>query len=333
MHAHLGHLIGNMLFLWIFGMIVEGNLGWWKFLALYLGLGISETAIEQSMLFWFDHGRAVGASGVIFSLLGICLVWAPETEIECQLIVGRLGFMRWAEIQITVLWMAIVYIGLNAYAAWRLGFRPNSAAAHTLGAAIGIAFGVAALKRRWVDCDGWDLFSVMSGSYLRQNAARRVRPIGPVMLDASHGDAASSANVEAFIEQQKTNDQNTTARTGHTTLSDYEKAIQSSNSGQLTEPELIHHADRLCTDGFQNEAVPLLEEYLSRFENRADIVRLKLAEILIKQQQRPQYGLRVLEELPREPLKPRYEKLRRALAHKAQAMIDDGVLELSGRAW
>jgi hypothetical protein len=76
-----------------------------------------------------------------------------------------------------------------------------------------------------------------------------------------------------------------------------------------------------------------LEEYLKRFEKRADIVRLKLAEILIKTQQRPQYGLRVLDGLPKARLKPRYAKLRQALAHQAQAMIADGVLELSGRAW
>jgi hypothetical protein len=122
-------------------------------------------------------------------------------------------------------------------------------------------------------------------------------------------------------------------RSNDSALAAYENAVKSSNIGQLSEPELIRHADRLCTDGFQNDAVPLLEEYLRRFKHRADIVRVKLAEILIKFQQRPQYGIRVLNELPPGPLKPRYEKLRQSLAHKAQAMIADGVLELSGRAW
>ena len=39
---HFGpiHLIGNMFFLWAFGIVVEGKLGWWKFLAVYLGIGI-----------------------------------------------------------------------------------------------------------------------------------------------------------------------------------------------------------------------------------------------------------------------------------------------------
>ncbi len=121
-------------------------------------------------------------------------------------------------------------------------------------------------------------------------------------------------------------------RVGHSVLKDYELAVRSS-TGQLSESELIRHAESMCTHGFQNEAVPLLEEYLTRFAARADVVRLKLAEVAIKTQQRPQYGLRVLNELPAGALKPRYEILRQALADNARAMIADGVLELSGRAW
>src|SRR6266566_4216395 len=34
MHAGVMHLIGNMFFLWGFGLVVEGKLGWWRFLLL-----------------------------------------------------------------------------------------------------------------------------------------------------------------------------------------------------------------------------------------------------------------------------------------------------------
>ncbi len=138
MHANIAHLVGNMLFLWVFGMIVEARLGWYRFLAAYLALGISAAAAAQMMTFWFDQGFAVGASAAIFALLGMALIWAPDTEIECHWIVGGFGYMRWAEVGVSVLWMAIVYIGLNAFAAWRYGFRPNSAAAHTSGVRTGI---------------------------------------------------------------------------------------------------------------------------------------------------------------------------------------------------
>jgi hypothetical protein len=54
---------------------------------------------------------------------------------------------------------------------------------------------------------------------------------------------------------------------------------------------------------------------------------------LIEQQQRPSYAARVLNELPREGLGEKEEKLRTALEQKAQKMIDEGVLELEGRPW
>ena len=40
---HFGpmHLIGNMFFLWAFGIVVEGKLGWWKFLSVYLVIGVT----------------------------------------------------------------------------------------------------------------------------------------------------------------------------------------------------------------------------------------------------------------------------------------------------
>jgi hypothetical protein len=62
-------------------------------------------------------------------------------------------------------------------------------------------------------------------------------------------------------------------------------------------------------------------------------VRLRLAQILIHEQQRPSYALRVLSGLPAEGLGAKEAKLRRKFENEAQKMVDDGVLELEGRAW
>lgn len=40
LHFGIGHLLGNMFFLWAFGIVVEGKLGWWKFLGVYMAIGI-----------------------------------------------------------------------------------------------------------------------------------------------------------------------------------------------------------------------------------------------------------------------------------------------------
>lgn len=52
-HGGFMHLFGNMVFLWGFGLVVEGKLGWWKFLLVYFGIGISQCTFEQVVTLGF----------------------------------------------------------------------------------------------------------------------------------------------------------------------------------------------------------------------------------------------------------------------------------------
>lgn len=60
LHFGIGHLVGNMFFLWAFGIVVEGKLGWWKFLSVYMTIGIAGGfLIQLTMLGYkpaFDFG-------------------------------------------------------------------------------------------------------------------------------------------------------------------------------------------------------------------------------------------------------------------------------------
>lgn len=49
-HVNGMHLLTNMFFLWGFGIVVEGKLGWWKFLALYLGIAVLGGALIQGTM-------------------------------------------------------------------------------------------------------------------------------------------------------------------------------------------------------------------------------------------------------------------------------------------
>src|SRR5205807_2209890 len=75
MHGGWVHIVGNMLFLWIFGNNVEDVLGKVRFLLWYLAGGLAATALQSFVTLAFGTVRDasipnIGASGAIAAVLG-----------------------------------------------------------------------------------------------------------------------------------------------------------------------------------------------------------------------------------------------------------------------
>lgn len=80
LHAGFAHLIGNMLFLWIFGNNVEEALGHVKFLIFYLACGV--LAGLAQWFFAMQSGiPSLGASGAIAGVLGAYILKYPNARI------------------------------------------------------------------------------------------------------------------------------------------------------------------------------------------------------------------------------------------------------------
>ena len=79
-HAGLGHLGGNMLFLWIFGDNVEDRLGHLRYLAFYVACGTA-AALAQASLDPQSLVPMVGASGAIAGVMGAYLVLYPHSRV------------------------------------------------------------------------------------------------------------------------------------------------------------------------------------------------------------------------------------------------------------
>ena len=78
------------------------------------------------------------------------------------------------------------------------------------------------------------------------------------------------------------------------------------------------------------ESIPLMRDYCRSYPDSADRVRLKLAQILIRDREHPTHALRVLEEIREGSLPGSLETVRVALVNQAQHMVNEGVLELEG---
>lgn len=75
LHANSGHLVGNMLFLAVLGLLVEGALGRGLFFGVYL-LGGAGASLASLAFNWGEPGGALGASGAVAALMGAyCVLW------------------------------------------------------------------------------------------------------------------------------------------------------------------------------------------------------------------------------------------------------------------
>ncbi len=84
LHGGWSHLLGNMLFLWIFGNNVEDKLGRVKFLGFYLGCG-SLAAIAQWVFSQTSYVPSLGASGAIAGVMGAYIIRFPQAPIRTLL--------------------------------------------------------------------------------------------------------------------------------------------------------------------------------------------------------------------------------------------------------
>ena len=105
MHASWMHIIGNMLYLWIFGDNIEDRLGHVKFLIFYLVCGFAASAAHII----FSASSVIpglGASGAIAGVLGAYLILFPKKNVRvlfARQIVNMPAFMvlgLWIALQI-----------------------------------------------------------------------------------------------------------------------------------------------------------------------------------------------------------------------------------------
>jgi membrane associated rhomboid family serine protease len=117
-HADIAHLLGNMVFLWVFGDDVERALGRWRYLAFYLLCGI-----VGGLVFIANdlHSRIelIGASGAIAGLVVAYVMLRP-----CAKITVLLGIIP---LRISAYWVVGLFVLTQL---WNLGASSKSEVAY-----------------------------------------------------------------------------------------------------------------------------------------------------------------------------------------------------------
>jgi len=87
MHGGWMHILGNMLYLWIFGDNIEDNFGHLKFLIFYLTCGVV-ASLCQILVDPNSPIPSLGASGAIAGVLGAYLIMFPKNRVRNLVFLG-----------------------------------------------------------------------------------------------------------------------------------------------------------------------------------------------------------------------------------------------------
>jgi hypothetical protein len=278
------------------------------------------------------------------------MVWAPRNELNCIaiLLIGfRTLVFHWDLYYTTV---ALLYIGeqVLGLVLWGAlgGMVMITEIGHLSGAFWGAVVAIALLKAGLVDCEGWDMFSLWTkrrklaqdwkkrGEHLdHEKKVLRSFAKANVRTKSSNGEvegegdgpsqerraAAAVRRIRSLIDNGDVSG----------ALSAYDKSARALFNWP-SQPDLYGMIKALHARGADADSIRLMRDHCRYYPGESFKMRLKLAQILIRDRQRPAAALRVLEEIPPGSLPADLETTRQKLARKADQMREEGVLELEG---
>lgn len=286
MHADVIHLVGNMIFLWGLGLVIEGKLGWWRFLLVYLMIGSAGYGLVQVLMLNADGGNALGASLPIYGIMVLALLWAPLNELHCVL-----WFRGPMTIDVPIVWFALGYLVLQIGIFLLTGMEMGSEALHLLGAVVALPVGLVMLTAKLVDCEDYDAISVWRGRHemSRDEKAKEKEASPEFQAKVAGQQATYLAQLQEIVDKQR---DPALAWTVH------QKMRHRFYDWMLPEQTLrsiirqYHEQDKF------EQSLPAMEEFLYRYpaQRTADI-RLTMAQHMIRQAGRPRQGLLLLGKL------------------------------------
>ena len=169
LHAGWSHLIGNMIFLWVFGNAINDRFGHVGYLAFYLAGGVLACV---GYILLGATAPVLGASGAISAVTGAYLVLFPRVRVTLLL-----WFYLVTTFELSSLVFLLFQIVHNVWMSMSAGLAGGGGVAYTAhlsGYAFGIAAAATLLVTRILPRDLYDLLGLLRASHRRQRFKRMV---------------------------------------------------------------------------------------------------------------------------------------------------------------
>jgi len=176
LHGGLVHLIGNMLFLWIFGNAVCSKIGNLLYLPVYIFLGLV-AAFTYNM---FSDFPMLGASGAVNGIVGMYLVFFPLNDITC---LWWFGVFFVKQFSLSSFWMILFWLTFDIFGVV-IGGGGVAYTAHLGGFFAGIIIAVVLLKLQIVQMEDDErsllqVFGINLAPKRKSKKREYVAPSGP----------------------------------------------------------------------------------------------------------------------------------------------------------
>ena len=289
LHANMTHIIGNMLFLWVFGNSVNAKMGHPTYLLVYLASGVF-AAVGYTV---FNDNAMLGASGAIAGVTTAYLALFPRSNIEFiywWFIIGTIELPSMLMIVVKmILWDNVIAMRL-AHAS---GTVQVAYEAHLGGYLFGFISAVVLLWTRALSRDQFDIVALWRRWYHRQSLASALRDPA-ARARAEYGRVARPISRDSMVAREAPPDHITDLRVRiAAALADrdrvtaaelYQELLEHDAQQVLSREQQLEVGYELYVMGRMPQAAAAFERYLQMYPTApdADQVRLLLGIILAR---------------------------------------------------
>ncbi|MGC9453679.1 MAG: rhomboid family intramembrane serine protease [Phycisphaerae bacterium] len=274
MHGSFMHLLGNMVFLWVFGNALNDRLGHAGYLAFYLAGGVLSN-VGYVLLVGHSMIPLLGASGAISGVTGAYLVLFPKVRVT--LLAFIFYFITFFEL--SSLYFLLFQFGWNLLMTLGRMAGPVGGgvayAAHSAGYLYGIAVAAVLLAIRALPREPFDLLSLITANRRRARFRRMVAEgydpfstVGPRMQPGVQRPGRRGQTPSASPREMKLREQIAQALRNHdygSAADNYLQLIQLSEDAVLPQNQQLDIANQLMSEERHPQAADAYERLLKHY--------------------------------------------------------------------
>lgn len=285
LHADILHLLGNMLFLWVFGNSVNSKMGHLAYLFFYLAAGIFSGAGFAMQ----DSAPLLGASGSIAGVTTAYLVLFPHSDVN--LFYWIWFYIGWTHVRAMLLIVIKIILWDNILApglAQHEGVANVAYSAHIAGYVFGFVLCLMLLIIRALPRDQYDILALAKRSYQRQqykammsnpNAQAQAqfgRVARPVSVFTGRPIDAQAMAADEEIVRMRTEISNALSRGDYAAaVGQYETLVARDPAQVLSRKNMLAVANQLMAMGRYPQAAAAYEKHLAAYPNDDDRLQIK----------------------------------------------------------